>query len=121
MIPEPEVLADAWTRLAPTFDLPSKSSLTAIRVAMREADHLSDDIYDVPGALLFALGRYPRCFSGFRVMSILVIEQHTKTLGFKLEANRAELVSMLEKVARRDVDYDEVRGWVASRLLPFGG
>ncbi len=121
MIPDPEVLSGAWTRLAPTFGLEPKSSAAAIRIALREADHLSDDIYDVPGALLFALGRHPRCFSGFRVMSVLVIEQHVKTLGFKLEAGRFELAEMLGKIALRELDYDEVRAWAATRLLPFGG
>ena len=71
--------------------------------------------------MLFTLGRHPRCFSGFRVMSVLVIEQHTKTLGFKLEAGRFELADMLGKIALREIDYDEVRGWTAMRLLPFGG
>ena len=121
MIPDPEMLAEAWTQLAPGFGLEPKASLKALRIAMREADHLSDDIYDVPGALLFALGRYPRCFSGFRVMSVLVVEQHTKTLGFKLEADRFALAEMLGKIALRDVDYDAVRAWVGERLLPFGG
>ncbi len=92
-----------------------------MRVALREADHLSDDIYDVPASLLFAFGRYPRCFPAFRAMSVLVVEWHTKTLGFKLEASRPELAQILARVALRELAHEEVRAWVAERLLPFGG
>ena len=121
MIPDPDALVLAWEVLAPELGLEPKSSAAAIRIALREADHLSDDVYDVPGALLYALGRHPRCFSGFRVMSVLVVEHHTKTLGFKLEADRFALADVLAKVALHELDYDAVRAWVVQRLLPFGG
>jgi hypothetical protein len=117
----PDALVRAFVRIAPALDLPPKASETALRVALREAEHLADDTYDVPGALLFALGRTPRCFAGFRAMSVLVIEWHTKRLGFKLEATRVELADVLTAVARRERSYEEVRSWVAERLLPFGG
>jgi len=121
MMPEPRAVALAWERIAPELGLASRASVTALRVALREADHMADDIYDAPAALLFALGRYPRCFSGFRVMSVLLVEQHTKTLGFKLEATRAELAEILESVTRREHDYESVRAWMVTKLLPFGG
>ncbi len=118
---EPEVLARAYARIAPELGMGPKASETALRIALREADHLADDIFDVPGALLFALGRTPRCFTAFRAISVLVVEWHTKTLGFKLEAGRLELAAILVRVARRDMAYEQVRAWVAERLLPFGG
>lgn len=121
MIPDPVEIGRAWLALAPELGLPPRVNDAALRIALREADHLADDIYDVPGALLFAFGRYPRCFSGFRVMSVLVVEWHTKALGFKLEAGPAELAGVLGRVALREVDYEAVRSWVAERLLPFGG
>ncbi len=121
MIPDPEALASAWERLAPSFGLPPRASLAALRSAMREADHLADDVYDVPASMLFALGRTPRCFSGFRTMSVLAVELQTKTLGFKLEATRAELCEMLLRVASREIEYEGVRAWVVTKLLPFGG
>jgi hypothetical protein len=121
MIPDPVEVGRAWQALAPELGLPGRVSEAALRIALREADHLADDVYDVPGAMLFTFGRYPRCFSGFRAMSVLVVEWHTKTLGFKLEAGRAELADVLTRVALREMDYDEVRAWVAARLLPFGG
>jgi len=120
-IAEASSLAKAYARIAPQWGIEPKVSETALRIALREADHLADDIFDVPGALLFALGRTPRCFSAFRAMSILVVEWHTKTLGFKLEAKRADLATILTKVANRDMTYEEVRGWMVERLLPFGG
>jgi hypothetical protein len=119
--PDPERVARGWARLAPPLGPPPRASDSAVRVALREADHLADDIYDAPAALLFALGRTPRCFSGFRAMSVLVVEWHAKTLGFKLEASRPELASMLTRVARREVEFEEVRSWLGARLLPFGG
>lgn len=115
------MLARAYARIAVELGTEPKASEAALRIAIREADHLSDDIYDVPGALLFTLGRTPRCFAAFRAMSVLAVEWQAKTLGFKLEASRPELAEMLTRVALREVDYDEVRSWLAQRLLPFGG
>jgi len=121
MIPDPEAVAQAYAVLAPELDVPPRVSEAAIRVALREADHLSDDVYDVPAALLFALGRYPRCFGGFRAVSVLVVEWHTKTLGFKLEATPTELADVLTRVALRELTHEEVKNWVVQRMLPFGG
>lgn len=120
-VAEPEAVARAYARIAPELGVAAKVSAPALRVALREAEHLADDTYDVPGALLFALGRTPRCFAAFRAMSVLLVEWHASALGFKLEAGRTELASMLERVAARDATYDEVRSWVGERLLPFGG
>jgi hypothetical protein len=121
VIPDPEAIARAYTLLAPDLGLAPRVSEAALRVALREADHLADDVYDVPAALLYAFGRHPRCFDGFRAMSVLVIEWHTKTLGFKLEASRAELAEVLTRVALRELTHEEVRAWVVERMLPFGG
>lgn len=118
---DPEVLVAAWTTLAGELGLPPRASAPAIRAALREADHLADDVYDLPAALLFALGRNARCFSGFRAMSVLVVEWHAALLGFKLEMTREELADMLGRVAVRERTHEEVRAWVAARLLPFGG
>lgn len=121
MIPHPQAIARAYRAVATNLGLPTRMSETAIRIALREADHLADDIYDVPAALLFAFGRYPRCFAGFRSMSVLVVEWHTKSLGFRLDASRSELADVLVRVARRELDYEEVRAWMVERTLPFGG
>ena len=121
MIPDPEAVARAYAVIAPELGLPPRESEAAIRIALREADHLSDDVYDVPAALLFALGRHPRCFAGFRAMSVLVVEWHTKTLGFKLEASRPDLAEVLTKVALSEMSHDAVKNWVVQRMLPFGG
>lgn len=118
---EPHDLVRAYAHVASELAMDPRSSETALRVALREAEHLADDVFDVPGALLFALGRTPRCFAAFRAMSVLVVEWHAKTLGFKLEATRFELAEVLARVARGEVSYEDVRSWVAERLLPFGG
>lgn len=120
-IAEPETLAAAWLEIAKDLSLPPRASDAAIRAALREADHLADDVYDVPAALLFALGRNARCFSGFRAMSVLVVEWHSNTLGFKLEATRAELATLLGEVAIRERTHEDVRAFIGARLLPFGG
>ena len=121
MIPDPEAISRAYRVIAAELGVSPRVSETAVRVALREADHLADDVYDVPAALLFAFGRYPRCFDAFRAMSVLVVEWHTKTLGFKLEASRLELADVLTKVALSELTHEEVRGWVVERMLPFGG
>jgi hypothetical protein len=120
-IAEPETLANAWLEIAKDLGLPPRASDAAIRAALREADHLADDVYDVPAALLFALGRNARCFSGFRAMSVLVVEWHAKTLGFKLEATRSELAKLIGEVAVRERSHEDVRSFIGARLLPFGG
>lgn len=114
-------VARAYARIAPSLGLPPRASEPALRVALREADHLVDDVYDVPAALLFALGRTPRCFAGFRAMSVLLVSWQCTRLGFKLEASPRDLAEMLLKVARREVEYEDVRSWAGGRLLPFGG
>ena len=121
MIPDPEAVARAYAVIAPELGAAGRSSEAAIRVALREADHLANDVYDVPAALLYAFGHHPRCFAAFRAMSVLVVEWHTKTLGFKLQASRPDLADVLTRVALGSLTHDEVRAWVAERLLPFGG
>jgi hypothetical protein len=120
-IAEPDAIARAYVTIAKDLALPERHNDAGIRAALREADHLADDIYDVPGALLFALGRNARSFAGFRAMSVLLVEFHAKSLGFKLEATREELAGWLTRIALRDAPYEEVRAWIADRLLPFGG
>jgi hypothetical protein len=120
-IAEPDALVAAHARIAAELGLPPQASETALRVALREADHLSDDIYDVPAALLFALGRTRRCFSAFRAMTVLVVMFHAKALGFRLELSPIALGALLTRIARRDVEFDEVRQTVAAHLFPFGG
>lgn len=117
----PSSLIDACGHVAPELGLSPKASETALRIAMREADHLADDVYDVPGAVLFALGRTPRCFSAFRSMSVLAAQWQAKALGFKLDATPLQIASILGRVARGEMDYAAVRAWTAERLFPFGG
>ena len=117
----PNALIDACGHIAPELGLSPKASETALRIAMREADHLAADVYDVPGAVLFALGRTPRCFAAFRTMSVLATQFQAKALGFRLDATPLQLASILGRVARSEMEYAEVRAWMADRLLPFGG
>lgn len=121
MTPDPAAVGRACLEIAKELGVDARVSDAALRIALREADHLSDDVYDVPASMLFAFGRNPRCFSAFRAMSVLVVEWHTKTLGFKLEATPEELADVLVQVARRELTHDEVRSWVVGRMLPFGG
>lgn len=121
MIPAALAVARAAERVAPELGLAPKVSEPALRVALREAEHLTDDVYDAPAALLFAFGRNPRCFSGFRALAVLVVAWHARTLGFKLEPSFEELGDMLVRVAAREVDFEDVRSWLGARLLPFGG
>jgi hypothetical protein len=114
-------VARAYEHIAAKLGLEPRASEAALRIALREADHLVDEVYDVPAALLFALGRTPRCFAGFRAMSVLLVGWHAQRLGFKLEASLYDLAEMLVKVALREVAYEDVRSWVGGRLLPFGG
>lgn len=117
----PDALIEACGHIAPELGLSPKASETALRVALREADHLAEDMYDVPAAVLFALGRTPRCFAAYRSMSVLATQWQAKSLGFKLDASPLELASILGRVARSEMEYAEVRAWMSDRLLAFGG
>lgn len=121
MVPSAEVLARACVAIAPRFGLSPRHSMVALRVALREADHLADDLYDAPAALLFALGRYPRCFAAFRTMSVLAVESHARSLGFLLTATPAELGDLLVRVTLGELAYEDVRARIVERMLPFGG
>jgi hypothetical protein len=121
MVPSAEGLAAAYARIAPELGLPPRVSEAALRLALQQADHLSDDIYDVPAALLFAFGRTPRCFGGFRAMGALVVAWHAKTLGFQLAAAPRELAGVILAVARSEMTHEDVKAWVVDRMLPFGG
>jgi len=118
---EPGALVEAHGRIAAELGIDPRASETALRLALREADHLADDVYDVPAALLFALGRTPRCFTAFRAMSVLVVLFHAKALGFRLELSPVALGDLLVRVARRELAYEEVRSAIGAHLLPFGG
>lgn len=118
---EPDVVVRASARAAGELGVDPKVNVVAVRVALREADHLADDIYDVPGALLFAFGRTSRCFASFRALSVFWVDWHAKRLGFKLEAAPSDLAAVLVRVALREMSYEDVRVWTAERLLPFGG
>ncbi len=115
------VLQRAHDLVARELGVLPKASRAALRSALREADQLADDVFDVPAALLYSLGRTPRCFRLYRTMSVVVVAWHAKTLGFALRASPCELAEVLERAARREVDFEDVKAWVCDRMLPFGG
>lgn len=121
MIPSAGAIARAADVIAPALGLSARVSGPGLRAVLREADHLAEDVFDAPAALLFAFGRTPRCFAAFRAMSALVVVWHAKTLGFKLEVTLEELGDVLRRVTLGELEYEDVRSWMGARLLPFGG
>jgi hypothetical protein len=121
MIPDADEIFAAYPPIAKQLGFSPRLNENGIRVALREAEHLANDIYDVPAALLFAFGKHPRCFNGFRTMSVLIVQWQAKRLGFKLEATCAELADVVVRVARNELSYNDVGAWVVERMLPFAG
>ncbi len=91
----------------------------AVRLALFEAEHLADDIVDVPAALHFAFTRHPSTFSrdSERVLRHL-LERVAAQLGLKILATTVELEAHLASTPHTP---EATRDWFAGRVMLFGG
>jgi hypothetical protein len=122
MFPTDREIADAYAAVAVRLGLGVASSDVAIRSALRDAEHLAEDVYESPAALLFAFSRVPRAFSGFRTMTVILALAQVRSSGQTLTAAGVEaLGDLVEKVHRRECAYEDVRAYFADALLPYGG
>ncbi len=117
---EAEVIA-AYGEVARRFELDPRCSPAAVRSALRDAEHLAEDVFEGPAAVLYAFARVPRAFGGYRTMTVLLTLAQVGASGQVLQAGPAELGELVERVAHEAAPYEEVRGFLAERLLPFGG
>ena len=123
MFPTEDAIVDAYAAVRLRFSVGKAFSRPAIRVALRDAEHLAEDVFESPAALLFAFARTPRAFAGFRTMTVLLALDQVRASGQRLLAGvgAQKLGDVVEAVVRRELVYDDVRAVFADALFPFGG
>jgi hypothetical protein len=123
VFPTEDAIVDAYALVRVRFSLGQAFSRPAIRVALRDAEHLAEDVFESPAALLFAFARTPRSFAGFRTMTVLLALDQVRASGQRLLAGVGvqKLAEVVEGVVRREMVYDDVRTVFADALFPFGG
>lgn len=114
--------ARARDEAADEADATRAPSAVAVRVALREADHLAEDVYDAPAALLYALARQDRAPRPLldRAFAEATLAA-ARRLGFRLELDAAALAALAADARAGRADYEAVRAAVAAHLDPFGG
>lgn len=121
MFPTEDEVVEAYAWVSEQFALSAEISRPAIRAALREAEHLAEDAYESPAALLYAFARTPRAFGGHRTMTVLLARAQVTSSGQRLDAPLAELGELVRRTGRRDADYEECRAFFADKLFPFAG
>ena len=119
MLPSPADVARAAEEVAAREGSPITLRESAIRLALREAEHLVQDDVDVPAALHFTFTRHPNVFSreaGYVLERVL--ETTCNRLGIKILAPHAELVARLEQTP---ISVQDARDWFSSRVVMYGG
>lgn len=123
MLPAEDDVVAAYAWVASRFALGKACSRPAIRAALREAEHLAEDVYEGPAALLYAFARSPRAFAGARTMTVLLVLAQVASSGQRLLPGLGprELGGLVEDVRRGERTYAEVRAVLSDGLFPFGG
>lgn len=123
MFPTEDEIVEAYVSVCVRLGLGDAVSRPAIRAALRDAEHLAEDIYESPAALLFAFARTPRAFAGFRTMTVILASDQIRTSGQRLapRVGLGELAKVLEAVHAREMAYEDVRAFFADALFPFAG
>lgn len=122
MFPSEDEVVRAYALVSERLALGKASSEVAIRAALRDAEHLAEDVFESPAALLFSFARTPRAFAGFRAMTTLLVLAQVGASGQTLTSASVEsLGDLVDRVHRRELDYPEVRAFFADALLPYGG
>lgn len=94
----------------------------ALRVALREAAHLAEDVYEEPAAMLYALGRNPRAFGSYApALIVLIVLAHARALGLRIDASAESLLELTAEVLERRASYEDARDALARWQWPFAG
>ncbi len=119
MLPAPEDVARAAAEVAAHEGTPIVLRHTAIRQALREAEHLVQDDVDVPAALHFTFTRHRDVFSCHAATVLArVMESSSNSLGIKILASSGEL---LARLGQTPTSVDDARDWFAGRVVMYGG
>lgn len=121
MFPTEDEVVEAYAWVAQHYGLSPEHSRPAIRAALREAEHLAEDVYESPAAVLYVFARTPRAFGGHRTMTVLLTHAQVVSSGQRLDAALAEVAELARTIARRDAAYEDARAFFAEKLFPFAG
>lgn len=119
MLPSPADIADAVREVAERSGQPITLRESAVRLALREAEHLVHDGIDVPAALHFTFTRHRDIFSheAGRVLAHIVADASNR-LGIKVLASDRELQTRL---AAPPTSVEDARDWFADKVVMYGG
>lgn len=122
MIPDVDEVAGAVARFCASRGSRATVHTAALRVALREAAHLAEDVYEEPAAMLYALGRNARAFGASApALIVLTVLAHARSLGLRIDAPAASLLELTAAIVARRASYDETRDAVAAWQWPFAG
>lgn len=112
-------MARAAHEVAQSTGMPILLRESAVRLALREAEHLVQDDVDVPAALHFTFTRHRDTFSheAARVLA-RVLEDASSRLGIKIMAPEAEL---LTRLSTPPDSVEDARDWFADKVVMYGG
>lgn len=121
MFPSEGEVLEGYAAVCASLGLPTRASPAGVRVALASAEQLAEDVFEGPAALLYAFARVPRAFAAHRTMTVLLTLAQASASGQHLAATPRELAEWVERAARGELGYQDVRSALAERLLPFGG
>jgi hypothetical protein len=94
----------------------------ALRASLRESENLAEDVYEMPAALCYALGRNPRALGhGFHALGVISIRAQALASGVRLNLSLDELAVILGDVREHKLSYESVRDRFAENMHMFAG
>jgi DNA-binding LytR/AlgR family response regulator len=93
----------------------------ALRASVREAEHLAEDTFEAPAALVYALARNRTAFEAFGPMVVAAAYVQARVSDLRLTATPKAIADLAEAVTASDMRYEDVRAFFASETFPFGG
>jgi len=92
----------------------------AVRATVREAEHLAEDAFEAPAALVYALARNRTAFAAFAPLVVAAAFMQARASGLKLTALPKAIADLAEAVSASDLRYEDVRNFFASETYPLG-
>lgn len=93
---------------------------SALRASVREAEHLAEDAFDAPAALVYALARNRTAFAAFAPLVVAAAFVQARAAGLALTALPKAIADLAEAVSASDMRWEDVRAFFASETFPLG-
>jgi 2-keto-3-deoxy-6-phosphogluconate aldolase len=121
VILDPETLATLAQLVGAKLGVSPAVRPAALRASVREAEHLAEDVFEAPAALVYALARNRTAFESFGPMLVAAAFMQARVSGLRLLATPKAIARLAEAVTASDMHYQDVRAFFASETFPFGG